>query len=77
METSTTPTTAPQPPNPPAITPLVMNDVDAATCLGMSPHTLRKMRSQGNGPVYIKCGKSVRYRLFDLEAYCEKQKVCR
>jgi uncharacterized protein YjcR len=56
---------------------LVMNDVDAATYLGMSPNTLRKWRTKGTGPVYICCGRLKKYRLADLEAYLENQKVAR
>ncbi|MBW6499689.1 MAG: helix-turn-helix domain-containing protein [Bacteroidales bacterium] len=69
--------TAPQFPSATPTAPLVMNDADAAPLIGISVHTIRKMRSQGKGPAYIKCGKSVRYRLADLEAYLEKQKVDR
>jgi excisionase family DNA binding protein len=66
-------TSAPQAP----ITPLVMNDVQAAAYLGISPHTLRKMRTTGRGPSYRKIGKNVRYMMEDLTAYIEKQKVSR
>ncbi len=66
------PTPAPSP------TPLAMRDVKAATLLNVSVHLLRKMRSQGRGPAYIKAdGKTVLYRLSDLEAYLEKQLVAR
>jgi hypothetical protein len=56
---------------------LVMNDVDAAAYLGMSPNTLRKWRTTGRGPAYIRCGRLKKYRLADLEAYIEKQMVAR
>ena len=55
----------------------VMKDVEAAPLLSMSVHTLRKMRCQGVGPAYLKLGKAVRYRLSDLEAYVENQRVAR
>ncbi|MBV5305261.1 MAG: helix-turn-helix domain-containing protein [Desulfobulbaceae bacterium] len=61
----------------PSTTPLAMRDVKAAPLLNMSVHTLRKMRSQGRGPAYIKADKTVLYRLSDLEAYLEKQLVTR
>lgn len=60
-----------------AIQALVMNDVDAAAHLGMSPNTLRKWRTTGRGPAYIRCGRLKKYRLADLEAYIEKQMVAR
>lgn len=56
---------------------LVMNDVDAAAYLGMSPSTLRKWRTTGRGPAYIRCGRLKKYRLADLEAWLEKQVVAR
>ncbi len=71
---------APQTPTPVqvvAIKALVMNDVDAAAYLGMSPNTLRKWRTTSRGPAYICCGRLKKYRLADLEAYVEKQKVSR
>lgn len=60
-----------------AIKALVMNDVDAAAYLGMSPNTLRKWRTTSRGPAYICCGRLKKYRLADLEAYIEKQSVAR
>ncbi len=56
---------------------LVMNDVEAAEALDMAPTTLRKWRTTGRGPAYIKLGKNVRYRLEDLTAYLQKQMVAR
>ena len=56
---------------------LVMNDVKAAEALDLSPTTLRKWRTTGRGPSYVKLGKNVRYRLEDLTAYLEKQRVAR
>lgn len=59
------------------VKPLVMNDVDAANYLGMSPNTLRKWRTTGRGPVYICCGRLKKYRLADLCDFIESQKVAR
>ena len=56
---------------------LVMNDVEAAEILDMAPTTLRKWRTNGQGPSYIKLGKNVRYRMEDLTAYLQKQMVAR
>lgn len=56
---------------------LVMNDVEAAEALDVAPTTLRKWRTTGRGPAYIKLGKNVRYRLEDLTAYLQKQTVAR
>ncbi|MBV5306440.1 MAG: helix-turn-helix domain-containing protein [Desulfobulbaceae bacterium] len=67
-------TSAPQAP----IIPLVMNDVQAAEYLGISPHTLRKWRSTGStGPAYVCVGRLKKYRLSDLVAYAQSQTVAR
>jgi predicted DNA-binding transcriptional regulator AlpA len=58
-------------------TPLVFNDHKASEFLGMSVHTLRRMRVQGTGPAYRKMGKTVRYALSDIQAYIEKSAVTR
>ena len=68
-------TTAPQAPTTPNA--LVMSDIKAAPLLDLSVHTLRKMRSQGNGPAYLKIGKSCKYRMSDIQAYIEKSAVAR
>jgi len=56
---------------------LAFSDLEAAPMLDLSVHTLRKMRSKGNGPAYIKMGKSCKYRLADIVAYLEKSVVAR
>ncbi|MBT3505304.1 MAG: helix-turn-helix domain-containing protein [Piscirickettsiaceae bacterium] len=45
----------------------------AAEYLGMSPKTMNKWRSTGENNIpYSKIGRSVRYRLSDLDAYIAK-----
>jgi len=56
---------------------LVMTDVEAARFLSQSVHTLRKHRTLGIGAAYCKMGRSVRYRLADLQDYVEKSAVAR
>lgn len=70
-------TTSQNNPTTQAHTPLVMDDVQAAALMGLSAHTLRKHRTQGIGCAYIKMGKTVRYRLADIQAYIEKSVVTR
>lgn len=41
----------------------------AAKHLGLAVSTLEKMRVYGDGPRFVKLGRSVRYRICDLEAY--------
>jgi predicted DNA-binding transcriptional regulator AlpA len=55
----------------------LFNDIQAGKILGLSEHTLRKMRCQGVGPAYRKLGKNVRYTLSDLQGYIEKSAVSR
>lgn len=40
---------------------------------GLKPTTLEIWRVQGRGPRYIKCGRLVRYRIEDLDAYLDAQ----
>ncbi|MGX9147215.1 helix-turn-helix transcriptional regulator [Mesorhizobium sp. 128a] len=46
-----------------------MTTNDAAAHIGKSASWLNKSRMSGNGPVYMKVGGSVRYRLADLERW--------
>jgi excisionase family DNA binding protein len=41
----------------------------AATYVGLSRRTLEKMRTTGDGPVYRKHGRYVRYHIADLDAW--------
>ncbi len=43
----------------------------AAVLLGMTPETLRNWRYRGDGPPFLKVGRSVRYRLFDLAEWLD------
>ena len=47
----------------------VVCTAEAAAHVGLSPSTLEKRRLNGNGPVFLKLGRSVRYRLSDLDAW--------
>lgn len=44
----------------------------AAEYLGMKTNTLRQWRFLSKGPVYLKIGRSVRYRQADLDAFLER-----
>ena len=44
----------------------------AAEYLGMKTNTLRQWRFMSTGPVYLKIGRSVRYRQADLDAFLER-----
>ena len=42
---------------------------EAARLLRLSERTLERLRVAGGGPLYVKAGRSVRYREADLEAW--------
>jgi len=50
--------------------PTLLNEFDAAEYIAMSVNTLRRWRLFRKGPVFLKVGgKSVRYRVTDLQAF--------
>ena len=49
----------------------LINETEAAMCLGLSPTTLRRWRWAGKGPSFLKIGGAVRYDLSQLEAFIE------
>jgi len=50
-------------------TAVVMTVTQAAEYLGLAVSTLNKWRCHGGGPIFIKMGRAVRYRVEDLETY--------
>lgn len=48
---------------------LTVDTEGASRHLGLAVSTLEKLRVGGGGPPYVKLGRSVRYRVSDLEAY--------
>ena len=49
----------------------LLSDIDLARYLGVSVATLRKWRIRKLGPVWLKLGSLVRYRLSDVHAYLD------
>jgi hypothetical protein len=49
----------------------LVNEIEAALRLGLSPTTLRRWRWAGKGPRFLKIGGAVRYELADLELFIE------
>jgi excisionase family DNA binding protein len=47
----------------------LLTQSEAARVLRLSERTLERLRLQGGGPLYVKAGRSVRYRETDLEAW--------
>lgn len=46
---------------------------EAASWLGIAPGTLYNWRTRNEGPAAVKCGRLVRYRIEDLEAWAVSQ----
>jgi len=55
--------------------PTTLAERDAAQYIGYSPAYLRKCRRTGHGPAYIRVGRSIRYRIKDLDAWLEAHRV--
>lgn len=53
----------------------VFTTAQAAQFCGLSPRTLEKYRVSGDGPVYIKLGRSVRYQLADLQNWIDGNRL--
>lgn len=53
----------------------LLTQVEAARLLRLSERTLERLRLQGGGPSYIKCGRSVRYRIDDIERWIDARVV--
>ena len=52
-----------------------MDDYKAADKVGVAVQTMRNWRCKGRGPAYLKLGRSIRYRLEDIEAYKRKKRI--
>ncbi len=53
---------------------MLLHEKEAARYLGCSIYKLQKDRRVGSPIPYIKVGRSVRYKLQDIEAYLENQR---
>ena len=47
----------------------LVNEEQASATLRVSPRTLQAWRVRGGGPAFIKMGRSVRYRIVDLQEF--------
>ncbi|WP_414656087.1 helix-turn-helix domain-containing protein [Ferrovibrio sp.] len=50
----------------------LLHPKEAAAYLRLHPVTLAKMRMRGNGPSFLRIGRSIRYRQRDLEVWLER-----
>ncbi|MDA9920139.1 helix-turn-helix domain-containing protein [bacterium] len=55
--------------------PRLLSVKQASLYTGLSESTLNNARWRGNGPPYIKLGRSVRYRAKDLLSYIDTREV--
>lgn len=53
----------------------LMNEVELSNLIKRSVQTLRNERFRGAGIPYVKIGRSVRYRLSDVEQFIEKNLI--
>ena len=54
---------------------VLLNEKAAAERLSVSVAALRRWRLFGEGPSYMKLGRSVRYSCDDLDAFCNANRV--
>ena len=53
----------------------IVREEPAADIVDLSVSTLQKMRVRGDGPPFLKIGRSVRYRVSDLQAWAASKRV--
>ncbi|MDR0967649.1 MAG: helix-turn-helix domain-containing protein [Rickettsiales bacterium] len=51
-----------------------LTTIEVAKLLQFSANTLRMYRCDGMGPAYVKVGRLVRYRLSDVQDWCDKNR---
>ena len=59
----------------PVVRSAVLNTEQAAAYLGLAKSTLEKLRIYGDGPMYLKYSKAVRYLLEDLEFWLARRRA--
>ena len=53
----------------------LLSQREAATLLHLSERTLERFRVSGTGPKFVRLGRSIRYRLADIEAHIASRTV--
>ena len=53
---------------------LLLRESGAAERLGLSMRTLQQWRLKGGGPVFVKAGRSVLYKVSDLDQWIEERR---
>lgn len=57
------------------VAPAVLREEDAARYIGRSRAFLKRARREGRGPAVVRIGRSIVYRLVDLDAWLEAHVV--
>jgi hypothetical protein len=52
-----------------------VNEKDAAVYIGLTVAYLRKARWLGKGPRFLRLGRTIRYRIEDLDEWLEQHRV--
>jgi predicted DNA-binding transcriptional regulator AlpA len=52
-----------------------VSERDGSHYIGLSVAYLRKARRQGRGPAYLRIGRTIRYRIADLDAWLDAHRV--
>ena len=52
---------------------ILLNEYQAAEMLGCSVHKMQKDRRTGSPIPFVKIGRSVRYKITDIQSYIENQ----
>lgn len=60
-----------------AIPKRLLNEVEAASYLGLSVYTVRAWRKKGHGPEYYKIGTRVLYHTNDLDLFIKQYRISR
>src|SRR5687767_100651 len=47
----------------------------ASKYINFSPAALRKWRREGRGPAYVRVGRSIRYRIADLDLWLSRHRI--
>ena len=54
----------------------LLRETEAGRLLGLSVHAMRRRRQKRQLPLFLKVGRSVRYRREDIESYLSQCAVC-
>lgn len=55
--------------------PRYVNEQEVSRITGLAVQTLRNYRYLGTGPVFLKVGRAIRYKIEDIITYMEKQRI--